>query len=166
MTSPDFKTYRCYDWTAPGTYEYKLESVSIRGECEQYAKLAGPVAVDALDVSLSDDGTQAALASVTLSHELQRAERLSVSFASLAQAQDSAQPQATVMANAAIASRSAPALVYDPRGTLVLAAAIREIDADTAVSLATGSAAPPAAANTARSRAAAAQDAQGGAAWV
>ena len=63
ITSADAHTYNYFDWPAPGRYEYRLESLSIQGEREDYASLAGSVEVDSLDVSLdalSDDTVAAA----------------------------------------------------------------------------------------------------------
>jgi len=51
ITNPDAKTYRFCDWPAPGVYEYKLESVDIRGETEDFARPAGPVVVDEMGVA-------------------------------------------------------------------------------------------------------------------
>ncbi|MCY3024154.1 MAG: C25 family cysteine peptidase [Planctomycetota bacterium] len=47
LTSPDPTTYALLDHPVPGDYEYRLESVSVRGARELYGKTAGPVRVEA-----------------------------------------------------------------------------------------------------------------------
>ncbi|HLX61924.1 MAG TPA: autotransporter-associated beta strand repeat-containing protein, partial [Planctomycetota bacterium] len=52
ITNADEHTYSYFDFAAPGRYEYRLESLGLQGEREDYASLAGPVDVDSLDASL------------------------------------------------------------------------------------------------------------------
>ncbi|HLX63306.1 MAG TPA: C25 family cysteine peptidase [Planctomycetota bacterium] len=55
ITNADAKTYRFYYWPEPGVYEYKLESMDVHGEAEASARLAGPVAVDAMAANALED---------------------------------------------------------------------------------------------------------------
>ena len=50
ITHTGAKTYRVCDWPAAGSYEYRLESISIDGVSGRFAKLA-PVTVDRLSVA-------------------------------------------------------------------------------------------------------------------
>src|SRR6185295_6678164 len=60
ITDPSSKTYRFYDWAAPGSYEYRLESVDMLSHTEPYAKLAA-VTIDKPASLLSLDGLETAL---------------------------------------------------------------------------------------------------------
>ncbi|HLX63332.1 MAG TPA: C25 family cysteine peptidase [Planctomycetota bacterium] len=53
ITIADPKTYTLYDWPVPGTYEYKLESISLHGEKETQCN-AETVIVDAAQVAQCD----------------------------------------------------------------------------------------------------------------
>ncbi|HLX64696.1 MAG TPA: C25 family cysteine peptidase [Planctomycetota bacterium] len=65
ITNPDAKLYEFYDWTEPGVYEYKLESVNIRGSHETYRDIAGPVVVDfRRDANMAMESLGAATASI------------------------------------------------------------------------------------------------------
>ncbi|HLX60329.1 MAG TPA: autotransporter-associated beta strand repeat-containing protein [Planctomycetota bacterium] len=94
ITNPDLKAYCFYDWAAPGIYDYKLESVSIRGFTETHSTLAGPVAVDENGV-VSGDGLHAALESVALAGANARGKELSAEFAKVERSSRSVQADAT-----------------------------------------------------------------------
>ncbi|HLX60839.1 MAG TPA: C25 family cysteine peptidase [Planctomycetota bacterium] len=65
ITNADGKTYRLYDWPAPGAYEYRLESVSIHGVRENFRTIAGPIDVDGMgDLSVNVSTIEGVLAGV------------------------------------------------------------------------------------------------------
>ena len=81
VTNPAAKRYALYDWAAPGSYEYKLESVSIQGGKETHPDLAGPVFVDAAQVNgMNADGLGAANFAIEAAGEMARGLALSERF--------------------------------------------------------------------------------------
>jgi hypothetical protein len=132
VTSADLKAYRFYDWAAPGAYEYKLESVSIKGERETYAKLAGPVDVDGIEAALSSEGLDTAAANMALRSEIERAEALSAKFDATADAQlQAAQDGGLITAgNGVQAAASASARAFDAQGRPAATASVRELGLD------------------------------------
>ncbi len=75
ITSADEKMYAIYDWVAPGVYEYRLDSVSIRGEREAFARQSECVRVDGMELgnSLAGDEIQTAAGSVEVERGGKRA---------------------------------------------------------------------------------------------
>ena len=74
ITNPDFKAYSYYDWAAPGVYEYKLETVSIKGVYDAYPILAYGTGSSSCSEALTSEGFEAAASSVAFYSELHRAE--------------------------------------------------------------------------------------------
>ncbi|HLX62492.1 MAG TPA: C25 family cysteine peptidase [Planctomycetota bacterium] len=127
ITNPDSRDYRLYDWAAPGIYEYKLESVSIAGKCEAFSKLAEPIAVGALDTTMTAGALDAAIASVALEDGQKRGNSLSAEFAS-------PEPRTSVSGQTADPTAK---LAFDAQGKLLLSAtsvrALHQNDAFSAV---------------------------------
>ncbi|HLX64168.1 MAG TPA: C25 family cysteine peptidase [Planctomycetota bacterium] len=55
ITSADAKAYRLYDWVEPGIWEYRLESVSVRGVKEDYRETVRAVVDEAAVDGVSQD---------------------------------------------------------------------------------------------------------------
>lgn len=79
ITNPDSKKYSLVDWSPPGEFIYKLESIDIAGRAETYAQLAGPVIADEHS-AFNIESLDAAQQSVTLEINAKRAAE--ISFAS------------------------------------------------------------------------------------
>ena len=165
ITSPDFKTYRFYDWNEPGAYEYKLESVSIAGATELCAPLAGPVTIDLSTAALSDQGLDSAVSSIALAGDTARGAALSAKFAPEPRTSASGnEPRPQGSGLNSDANSATPALAFDAHGKLAMpAASIRELSRDSVPSNSvapvatnssaaqqTGAAVPPSAAVAAR----------------
>ncbi len=106
ISNADLKTYRVYDWAAPGIYQYKLESVSVAGMRETYGEVTGLVTVGEVANAATDDGQTAAVASLIASENSVRTQELSAAFASAAaEANGGAAGSVRVAQAAAIASK-------------------------------------------------------------
>ncbi|MCY3021776.1 MAG: C25 family cysteine peptidase [Planctomycetota bacterium] len=82
ITTPAPKTYRLYDTPAPGTYEYRLESISTANNREFYKELARPMTVEAGgQAEVTPEGAVAANESARAVAEQQRYEELGKLFA-------------------------------------------------------------------------------------
>ena len=83
LTNADEHTYHLYDSAPSGTYEYRLESISMTGVRESYALLAGPVTIDdsglALE-TLSDEGVDAVSADIAVAAQTARANAVAIQF--------------------------------------------------------------------------------------
>ncbi|HLX62975.1 MAG TPA: C25 family cysteine peptidase [Planctomycetota bacterium] len=66
ISAPDLKNYSYCDWCEPGIYEYKLECVSIGGDCETYPRRVGPVELDPL-VETAEPVSRENLAALSMS---------------------------------------------------------------------------------------------------
>ncbi len=139
ISSPDARTYRLYDWAAPGQYVYKLDSISIQGDAETYAQIAGPVDVggNRATGALTSEGVAAAIASVDAANNTTVTQELSGKFA----AAGNAQPNPTGNKNsgndtdtqltqnaAARAVAGSAGLTLNADGTLVRPATVKFID--------------------------------------
>ncbi len=88
VTNPEAKMYSLYDWASAGRFEYKLESISIQGQAETYASLAGPISVDALmtaSVGVSANGVDAVDAGINVDSAVLQTQTIASSFARLNQ---------------------------------------------------------------------------------
>ena len=83
ITNPDPKTYRLFDWSAPGSYEYKLESVNIHGVKEPFAELCTVQfeAIESTAAAVTADGMDAALENTRAVRMMERGIQLSSSQA-------------------------------------------------------------------------------------
>src|SRR5262249_39231749 len=130
ITNPDAKNYSYYDWAAAGSFEYKLETISIHGAAEEYSRLAGPVCVDALEAQAaitpnSIDAMDVSLAAVAAK---QRGKVLSAKLASVATAVvplTGSHPAAT--------NNAGSQLAFTADGKLLLAVEARAIPGDSQV---------------------------------
>src|SRR5579862_8005041 len=149
ITNADFKTYRIYDWSAFEPCEYKLESVGVRGDVDNYGRIAEVPYEDAGE-ALSGDALDAAVNSVAEAAHAERGQQLSAAFARTTaneanQELQSAQPNANTRREEASTSRdhegagkrAAASLTYKEDGTLALAGTARDLSATRAVVQAT-----------------------------
>ncbi|HLX60677.1 MAG TPA: C25 family cysteine peptidase [Planctomycetota bacterium] len=145
ITNADAKTYRVYDWAAPGMYEYKLESVSVRGVSETYAKVASAV-IEAFGAELSAEGFDAAVSSVGTAKELKLGATLSAKFASEPRTSVGGQSSVTESHEPRLHGSGNAALAFDAQGKLTLpAASVRALNPNDAPP---GQAAKPVASGT------------------
>ena len=139
ISSPDARTYRLYDWAAPGQYVYKLDSISIQGDAETYAQIAGPVDVggNRATGALTPEGVAAAIASVDAANNTTVTQELSGKFAAAGNAQPNPASNkntgndtgAQFDRNAATRAVAGPAgLALNSDGTLVRPATVKFID--------------------------------------
>ncbi|HLX62872.1 MAG TPA: C25 family cysteine peptidase [Planctomycetota bacterium] len=146
ITNADFKLYTLYDWTDAGQYEYKLESLSIKGEVETHAQLAGPVEIGSAFsqfAALTPEALNAVVSGIEFDAQTLRGQTLSDKF--LAQAASFVLPPlgGTAPAPSTAVAQSTPLppkggtaytpLAHTDNGALFLPATVRAIDAASVV---------------------------------
>ena len=151
ITNADSKLYSLYDWTVTGSYEYKLESLSIKGEYETYRNMAyAEVDGNSYELGLlSADGIDAAVNSLDEAANAVKTTALSAKFAQQVEAgivelgaqtgieKDVTQTRAVGTMGSAVLARNAdgslvkPALVKDLSQTsadgVAVASAVRSV---------------------------------------
>ncbi len=135
ITHPDPKAYSLYDWAEAGRYEYKLESISVKGEVETHGVIAGPVEVDAALSGIEDvtpDGFDAAVSNIGAAVQTLRGQALSAKFAGQAGQEAGVGSQGSGVRSQGTgintqASAAASALGRGANGALVLPATVRAI---------------------------------------
>ncbi len=134
ITNPDPKTYGLYDWASAGIYEYKLESVSVRGVVETHSAFAGPVTLDStlsLD-SVSQADIDAAAFSVDAARNSMRTHDLSAKFAQAAAASNATPEVGASSLGSLNTSSLPPALARHADGTLLQPATVTVLDRNSA----------------------------------
>ena len=110
FTNADEHTYRLFDWAAAGRYEYRLETISLKGELESYTALAGPVEIDSLGLAfnaLTEDSLPSAAQSAAAEIQSARVAAVNALFNS-ANAIETSEVLASVLSAQQAASPATP----------------------------------------------------------
>ncbi|MEI6235469.1 MAG: C25 family cysteine peptidase [Planctomycetota bacterium] len=97
ITNADEKAYRFYDWAPAGTYYYKLESVSLTGDCEAFIPSSHAISLDwnvdlAEALTISDSTLMAMGTTYDMSAAAKKVETVAAMFETL-----NAEAKATTM---------------------------------------------------------------------